>query len=394
MAGRTDKKSKIALTGGAAATEALRQINPDVMPVYPITPQTPIIASFAKMQAKKLVDTEIITVESEHSVMSACIGSEAAGARTVTATSSQGLALMNEMLYIASGNQLPILMLISARALSAPLNIHGDHSDVMGSRDAGWMQIFCENVQEVYDNTIIGLKTAENSKVPVMVIMDGFITSHSVENLEVLPDETVKKYVEEYNPKNRLLDVENPVTFGILALQNSYFEFKIKQEKRMQGAFEHYKNAADEYAKISQRQHDAIEKYFVDDAEYILIIAGSAAGTAKEAVDKMRKDGKKVGLLKIKLFRPFPYREIKEALENVKAVATCDRAMSFGAYPPIYSDIVNSLCQISNTDRQIQPYVYGLGGRDIFQSDVKKVFDDLINENISSEIKFIGTNNI
>jgi len=387
---RTDKKNGIALTGGVAAAEALRQINPDVMPVYPITPQTPIIAAFAKMQAKRLVDTEIITVESEHSAMSACIGSEAAGARTVTASSSQGLALMNEMLYIASGMQLPILMLVSARALSAPLNIHGDHSDVMGVRDTGWVQIFCENGQEVYDNTIIGLKTAEASKMPVMVIMDGFITSHSVENLETLPDEKVKKYVGEYAPKNSLLDIDNPVTYGVLALQNSYFEFKIEQEKRMQSALANYRTAAEDFAKISGRSYGSMEKYFTDDAEQILVVAGSAAGTAKVVVDKMRKEGKKAGLLKIKLFRPFPHQEIKEALKNTKCVAVFDRAMSFGTYPPIYSDIVVSLKDTKNQELKIASYIYGLGGKDIFQSDIEKVFNDLIENNISSEIKYIG----
>ena len=392
-----NNKKRKALTGGAAAAEALRQINPDVMPVYPITPQTPIIAAFAKMQAKRLVDTEIITVESEHSAMSACIGSEAAGARTVTATSSQGLALMNEMLYIASGMQLPILMLVSARALSAPLNIHGDHSDVMGARDTGWVQIFCENGQEVYDNTIIGLKTAEASKVPVMVIMDGFITSHSVENLETLPDETVKKYAGEYTPENSLLDIDNPVTYGVLALQNSYFEFKVDQEKRMQSALANYKTAVDEYAKISGRSYDTVEKYFTDDAEQIFVVAGSAAGTAKDVVDKMRKEGKKVGLLKIKLFRPFPRAEIKEVLKNAKAIAVLDRAMSGGTYPPIYSDMATSLYDATGClptgqagGLQVAGYIYGLGGKDIFQKDIESVFNDLISGNISSEIKYIG----
>lgn len=384
---KVNKKNGIALTGGAAAAKALQQINPDVMSVYPITPQTPIIAAFAKMQAKRLVDTEIITVESEHSAMSACIGSEAAGVRTVTASSSQGLALMNEMLYIASGMELPILMLVSARALSAPLNIHGDHSDVMGVRDTGWAQIFCENAQEVYDNTIIGLKMAENSKVPIMVIMDGFITSHSVENLETLKDETVKKYVGEYKSENSLLDIDNPVTHGTLALPNYYFEFKIDQEKRMQSVLEYYKSAAEDFAKISGRSYDVLEKYFSDDAEQVLVVAGSAAGTTKEVVDKMRKEGKKVGLLKIKLFRPFPHEEIRDALKEAKSVAVLDRAMSFGTFPPIYSDIIVSL---KNTKNQIQSYIYGLGGRNIFQKDIENVFTDLVENNVSSEIKYIG----
>jgi pyruvate ferredoxin oxidoreductase alpha subunit len=372
-----NSKKNLAMTGGAASAEALRQINPDVMPIYPITPQTPIIFNFAKIQAKGLVDTEIITVESEHSAMSACIGSSAAGARTVTATSSQGMALMNEMLYIASGMNLPILMLVSARALSAPLNIHGDHSDVMGARDTGWAQIFCENVQEVYDNTIFGMKLAEKTNVPVMVIMDGFITSHSIENLEILADETVKKIVGEYHPEDYLLNVSKPLTLGPVAMPNSYFEFKISQAESMQNIFSEYKNIAFEFEKISGRFHDFFESYRTEDAESVIVVAGSTAGTAKEAVDKLRGLGKKVGILKIKLFRPFPHEEIGYILSHAKNVAVLDRAMSIGTFPPIYSEIINSLNQAKSYKLKVTSYIYGLGGRDIFQKDIEKVFENL-----------------
>jgi pyruvate ferredoxin oxidoreductase alpha subunit len=380
---------RVALTGGAAAAEALRQINPDVIPVYPITPQTPIIETFAKFQAEKLVDTEIIPVESEHSMMSACVGASAAGARTITASSSQGIALMNEILPIASGMRLPILMVVSSRALSAPINIHCDHSDVMSVRDTGWIQIFSENVQEVYDNILIGLKLAETVKLPVMVAMDGFITSHSVENLEILPDTVVKKFIGEYEPKQSLLDFDNPVTYGPVGLPDSYFEFKIDQNEAMKKVFSEYLKITKELKEISGRDYGMFYDYLCRDAENILVIAGSAAGTARVAADKLRDEGKKVGVLKIKLFRPFPHEEIAEVLKNAKNIAVLDRSMSFGSYPPVYSETVNSLNVVSS-QWSVVSYVYGLGGRDIFQEDIEKVFEDLNSGRITNRINYIG----
>jgi pyruvate ferredoxin oxidoreductase alpha subunit len=382
-------KKRVALTGGAAAAEVLRQIDPDVMAVYPITPQTPIIETFAKFKADGKVATEIIQAESEHSAMSATIGASAAGARAVTATSSQGLALMHEMLYIASGMRLPVLMYVSARSLSAPLNIHGEHGDVMGSRDAGWVQIFCENAQEVYDNGIIGLKLTEKVKLPVMVIMDGFHTSHTVENLETADDEKIKEFIGVYKPAESLLDFENPNTFGFLALQDSYFDFKGEQQKAMDEVRKEYLKICSEFKEKFGRGYDIFENYKLDDAQRAIVIAGSTAGTAKEAVDKLRNEGKKVGLLKIKLFRPFPFSQIAEALKNVKKIAVLDRAISLGAYPPIYSDIINSSYKIQNTKYQIQSYIYGLGGRDTFQKNIEKVFEELEGEGLSKEIRYI-----
>ncbi len=380
-----------ALTGGGAAAEALRQINPDVMAAYPITPQTPIIETFAKIQAERLVDTEIVPVESEHSAMSTCIGSSAAGARTVTATSSQGLALMNEVIYVASGTRLPILMLISARALSAPINIHCDHSDVMGARDSGWIQIFSENVQEVYDNTIIGLKLAEKSELPAMVIMDGFITSHSVENLETIPDEGVKKFVGEYKPEKYLLDIDNPSVFGPVGLPDSYMDFKVDQEEAMQKVFDNFDDVSDEFKKLSGRDYDVVEGYKTDGAEHIVVVAGSTAGTAKDVVDKLRDGGKKVGLLKIKLFRPFPHEKIGNILSKARNIAVMDRALSFGTNAPLYSEIINS-CKFSSVSHYVSSYVYGLGGRDIFAKDIEKVFEDLISGETSKGVRYIGIN--
>ena len=381
-------KTRVALTGGAASAEALRQINPMVMPVYPITPQTPIIETFAKICANGKADTEIITVESEHSAISAAVGSQAAGVRSVTATSSQGLALMNEILYIASGMRLPIVMLISARALSAPLSIHGDHSDVMGARDTGWIQLFSDSVQEVYDNTIIGTKLAEKSEVPIMVVMDGFITSHNVENLELLEDDAVRNFVGEYRNENALLDVDNPVTYGPVSLANSHFDFKLDQEKAMQKVEENCREAMREFAEISGRSYEAIEKYQADDAENIIVAMGSVAGSIKDVVDEMRERGEKVGLLKIKLFRPFPYETVVEALSKAKNIAVMDRALSFGAKPALYSDVVNAVFQ-AGLDVKIGSYVYGLGGRDIFRKDIEGIFEELLNGKFSKEIKYI-----
>ena len=377
---------KKAMTGGAAAAEALRQIDPDVMAVYPITPQTPIIEIYSKMKADGLVDTEVIQVESEHSAISASVGAAAAGGRAVTATSSQGLALMHEVLYIASGMRLPILMLVSARALSAPINIHGDHSDVMGSRDSGWIQLLAETVQEVYDLTFIGLKLAEKVKLPVMVIMDGFNTSHSVENLEIIDDKAVKKFVGNYKPKNSLLDIKNPMTFGPLALQNSYFEFKIDQAEAMEKVVQELSPIVNDFQALSGRKYSFFEKYKLRDAEKVLIMMGSAAGTAKEAVDNLREEGEKVGLLKLNLFRPFPEKEIARILKGIKKIAVLDRAMSIGTKPPLFMEIKNSLVENSGTD--LFSYVYGLGGRDIFQKDFEKVFKDM-NKKSSGKISYI-----
>ncbi|MFZ2226455.1 MAG: pyruvate ferredoxin oxidoreductase [Candidatus Moraniibacteriota bacterium] len=374
----SDNKNKLALTGGYAAAYALKQIDPDVMPIYPITPQTPIIETYAKFVADGEVETEMIEVESEHSAMSAAIGASAAGARTATATSSQGLAYMHEMLYIASGMRLPILMVVAARALSAPLSIHGDHSDVMGSRDSGWVQIFCENPQEVYDKTIIGMKLAERVGLPVMIIMDGFNTSHSVENLEILDAKIVKKFVGEYQPEHSLLDIENPVTYGPVALQESYFEFKIDQEEAMGKVAQEYLKIAKEFEKISGRKYELFEEYQTKDAEKVLVLIGSVAGTAKDAIDVLRKKGQKVGLLKIELFRPFPFAEIVSVLKNAKEIIVMDRAQSIGSHPPLFSEVVVSLQSSSNV--KISSIVYGLGGRDVFKKQIEQILEGRFKE--------------
>lgn len=387
----------IALTGNEAVAEAMRQINPDVVAAYPITPQTELMHRFTEFVADGLVDTEMILVESEHSALSATIGASAAGARAMTATSSQGLALMWEILYIAAGLRLPIVMPVINRALSAPINIHGDHSDTMGARDSGWIQIFSENAQEAYDNTIISIKIAEHPDIllPVMVTMDGFIISHTMERVEILDDDVVKGFIDEYNPRYKLLDVKNPVTIGPLDLQDYYFEHKRAQAEAMENAYWLIKEIDEEYYKISGRKYGYVEPYKIDNAEIVLISLGSTAGTIKDVVDSLRLKGLKVGGLKIRVYRPFPREEIKEFLSNAVAVGVMDRSIAFGSVcGPVCLDVKATLQGSNLSSLPVVNYIYGLGGRDISPKDIEKIFYELEKIKISGELpstpRYIG----
>ncbi len=388
-----NKKIKYrALSGGEAAAMAMRQINPEVVAVYPITPQTPIVEKFAEFVANGKVDTEMIHAESEHSAMSAAVGAAAAGVRAMTATSSQGLALMSEIVYVASGMRLPIVMHISARALSAPINIHCDHSDAMMVRDAGWIMLFSENAQEAYDNTFIALKAAEtkNVETPAMVIQDGFITSHAVENVVLLDDEAVKNFIGKLNPTYSLLDAKKPVTYGALDLFDYYFEHKRQQIEGLESSREAIKKIDSEYARISGRKYDFIEEYQTKDAEFIIVVMGSTAGTAKVGADNLRKIGIKAGILKIRLFRPFPEKEIATALKGAKGVAVLDRSISYGTFGPLFIEVRSALFNLSKKPK-MQNYIYGLGGRDIDENEIRNVFDDLMNGKIREDkIRYIG----
>ncbi|MCX7941875.1 MAG: pyruvate ferredoxin oxidoreductase [Dictyoglomaceae bacterium] len=370
---------KIAIEGNEAAALAFKQVNPDVVAAYPITPSTEVVQRFSEYVANGEVDTEFVPVESEHSAMSACIGASASGARVMTSTAAQGLALMWEMLYIASSMRLPIVMTVANRALSAPINIHGDHSDAMGARDSGWIQIFSENVQEIYDNIFQAVRIAEDPQVrlPVMVNFDGFITSHSEEMLEVLDDELVRKFIGEYKPKYSLLDVDHPFTMGPLALFDSYFEFKVAQAYAIENSLPVIKKVGREFGDLTGRYYDVIEKYHADDAEYIIVAMSSTCGTIREVVDELRGKGEKVGLLKIRVFRPFPLEEISNVLKNAKVVGIMDRSMIPGSFAgPLYHEIVSGMYHLDK--RPIfQSYVYGLGGRDITTEHIKKVFEEL-----------------
>ncbi len=375
----TASKLSTALTGNSAVAYAMKQINPDVCAAYPITPSTQIMEEFSNYVADGKVETELIAVESEHSAMSACVGAAGAGARVMTATSSQGLALMWEMLYIASGLRLPIVMAVVNRALSAPINIHCDHSDSMGARDSGWIQLYSETVQEAYDNLIQAIRIGEHRDVllPVMVCLDGFITSHAIENITLLPDEEVKDFIGEYTPHYSLLDTDNPITLGAMTLQDVYMEFKHQQSDAIARAKDVVVEVGKEFEKLSGRGYGLMECYRLDDAEACVVVLSSSAGTTKVAVDELRKEGKKVGLLKPRLFRPFPYREIADALKHIKAVAVLDRADSMSGFGgPLFTEIRSALYELENRPKVISR-IYGLGGRDYKVEHAVRVFKEL-----------------
>ena len=367
----------IAITGNGAIAEAMRQINPDVVPAFPITPSTQIIEDFAKSVADGLVDTELITVESEHSAMSACIGASVAGGRVMTATSSNGLALMWEMLYIAASMRQPVLMTLVNRALSAPINIHTDHGDSMGARDAGWIQVYAENNQEAYDNMVMAPVIAENMDVrlPLMVCQDGFIISHSIETMEIEEDSKVREFIGEYKGLNTLLDTNNPVSWGALDLQDYYIEHRRAQQQAMMKAKSVVEAVSERFGREFGRKYELFESYRLDDAERVVVAINSVAGELKEVIDELRDEDEKVGLLKIRLFRPFPYEEIAEALSNAKIITVLDRSTSMGAYGPLFTEICSTLY-----NAQPRPMLYnrtfGLGGRELLLEDIRKLFEE------------------
>lgn len=367
------------LSGNEAVAIALRQINPDVFPAFPITPSTEIPQYFAQYVADGLVDTEFIPVESEHSSMSAAIGASAAGARSLTATSSCGMALMWEELYVAASNRLPLVLALVNRALSGPININCDHSDSMGARDSGWIQIYAENNQEAYDNMVQAYRISEHKdvKLPVMICQDGFITSHAVENIELLEDELVKGFVGQYEPDTYLLNAQCPMAVGPYSVTDYYFEAKRNQAEAMKHAKEVILSVGKEFGELSGRSYGFFEEYRLEDAEAAVVIIGSAAGTTKDAIDKLRSEGKKVGLLKIRVFRPFPAEEIAEALSHVKAVAVMDRADSFGNQGgPLGAEVMSAMYRGKLNAHAIN-IVYGLGGRDVRVEDMEAVYNEL-----------------
>ena len=368
----------VAVTGNEAVANALRQANPDVCAAYPITPATDIMQRFSAYVADGLVKTELILVESEHSAMSACVGASAAGGRVITATSSQGLALMWEILFIAAGDRLPIVMPLVNRALSAPINIHADHSDGMGARDTGWVQLWSENAQEAYDNTLQAFRIAEHMdiRLPVMVCLDGFIISHCIERLKYLEDDEARRFVGEYTPLHPLLDVEHPVSYGPLILSDLYMEYKRVQHEVMTKVSDVVLDVAAEFERISGRKYGLFEPYRLDDAEIALVILNSAAGTAKDTVDEFRARGIKAGLLKPRLFRPFPYQGVADALKTAKAVCVMDRADSFGGFGPMYMEIASALMMNGGKPALINK-IYGLGGRDFLPEHAEHVLSEL-----------------
>lgn len=367
------------MSGNEATAHAIRQINPDVMPAFPITPSTEIPQYVSSMIANGEIDTEFIPVESEHSAMSAAIGASAAGARTLTATSSAGLALMWEVVYVAASSRLPLVMAVVNRGLTGPLNINAEHSDSMGARDSGWIQIYAENNQEAYDNMLQAFRIAEHEQVhlPVMICQDGFITSHAVENINLLEDLPVKQFVGEYQPRHFLLKEGEPMAVGPYAVSGYCMEAKKAQAEAMVRAKQVILDVAKEFEAISGRSYGFFEEYQMEDAEYAIVAIGSVCGTTKDAIDRLRQQGVKAGLIKVRVFRPFPGEELAEALRNVKAVAIMDRCESYSAQGgPLGAELTAAMYRARLSAKTVN-IVYGLSGRDVRVEDLEQVYADL-----------------
>lgn len=384
------------LSGNEAVATAMKQINPDVVAAFPITPSTEIPQYFSTFVANGSVDTEFVAVESEHSAMSACIGAQAAGARAMTATSANGLSLMWEMIYIASSLRLPIVLNLVNRAVSGPLNIHNDHSDAMGVRDAGWVMLFSENNQEAYDNTLMANRIAENKDVqlPIMVCQDGFITSHSIENIELEEDSEVKKFVGEYHPEHYLLNKQEPIAVGPLDLQAYLFEHKAQQAEALKNAKKVILDVSKEFEAWTGRHYGLFEEYKLDDAEIAIVCMNSTAGTTKYVVDNLRAKGIKAGLLKIRVYRPFPGEEVAKALSHLKAIAVLDKSDSLNAIGGALFEDVSSSMYVNNSHVPMCNYVYGIGGRDTTANDIESVYTDLIeiakNGKVENPYRYLG----
>ena len=384
------------LSGNEAVATAMKQINPDVVAAFPITPSPEIPQYFSTFVANGSVDTEFVAVESEHSAMSACIGAEAAGSRAMTATSANGLSLMWEMIYIASSLRLPIVMNLVNRAVSGPLNIHNDHSDAMGVRDAGWIMLFSENNQEAYDNNLMAHKIAENKDVqlPIMICQDGFITSHSIENIELENDEEVKKFVGEYHPEHYLLNKKEPMAIGPDATKTGSLDDKAQQGYAMKAAKQVILDVSKEFEKWTGRHYDLFEEYKLDDAEIAVVCMNSTAGTTKAVVDKLREQGIKAGLLKIRVYRPFPGEEVAKTLSHLKAVAVLDKSDSLNAIGgALFEDVVSSM-YVAKQNVPVVNYVYGIGGRDTTEKEINSVYTDLAeiakNGKVEDPYRYLG----
>lgn len=357
--------------------EAMRQINPDVVAAYPITPATEVVQLFSKFVHDGLVDTQFVPAESEHSAISACVGASSAGARVMTSTASQGIALMHEILFIAAGLRLPIVICLVNRSLSSPINIHCDHSDSLASRDSGWIQIFTENTQEAYDSTIIAVKVAEAASLPAMATTDGFIISHGMERVELVDDKAVPKFLGERKPHHSLLDVDNPKTFGALDLQDYFFEHKRSEIDAMDHVLPIIERVQKEFGELSGRHYPIVDEYRMDDAEVAILCMGSTGGTGKVAVERLREQGKKVGLIRCRVYRPFPKQAMIRALTRAQVIGVLDRSdtmSTLGGH--LYNDARGILYDADHRPR-LKNYVYGLGGRDISIEEIEAIYDEL-----------------
>ncbi len=402
------KQETVAMNGDEAIAFAVKQCDVDVVAAYPITPQTIIVEKFSEYVANGEVQTQYVCTESEHSAMTACLAAAATGARTFTASASAGLALMHEMLFVTSGSRVPVVMAVANRALSAPLNIHGDHSDSMAERDSGWIHIYVENAQEAYDSIIQAFKIAEDLDVslPIIIGLDGFTISHTLERVDVLSEEAVRSYVgirqyplvltHEGKMVPFKLDPANPMTMGPNALQNYYFEFKRQQEEGMKNALKKIQEVNSEYAAISGRSYGngLIDAYKLDDAEVAIVVIGSTAGTLKVIVDELRQEGVKAGVLRLRSFRPFPAEDLKNALKNIKAVAVMDKSMSPGGLgAAVFNEVRNALYDLKQRPLMVN-YIFGLGGRDSSPRDLRKIYEDLLRAaktgQIDKQVNYLG----
>ncbi len=380
----------IAKTGNEALAYAMKQINPDVVAAYPITPSTEIVQIFASYVSDGIVDSEFVAVESEHSAMAACIGAAAAGCRTMTATASQGLALMHEMLFIAGGLRLPIVMAVASRSLSSPLNIHGDHSDSLASRDSGWLQFFCESVQEGYDTLIQCVKIAERTSLPAMCCVDGFILSHCMERMETLEDKAVRDWLGRWQPNWDLLNIRKPILVGPATMQDYYFEFKRSQIEGMNKALPVIEEVQRAFQTRFGRGYGVIEEYRTDDAEAVVLLMGSACGTMRDAVDAMRNEGRKVGMVKLRVFRPLPHRLLKEKLARYRTVAVLDRADSVNSFGgPLYTETRAALYELDRRPAVLS-YVYGLGGKEFSLVDAATALEGALAGTKDELVTYIG----
>jgi len=402
------KQKMTAMNGDEAVAFAVKQSDVDVVAAYPITPQTIIVEKFSDYVANGETQTEFVCTESEHSALAASLSASVTGARTFTATASAGLALMHEMLFVTSGCRAPVVMAIANRALSAPLNIHGDHSDSMAQRDSGWIQLYAENAQEAYDSIIQAFKIAEDLNVllPVMVGLDGFTLSHTLENVKTLTDDDARQFVGARQLLNVLthegkaapfrLDPENPMTIGPIALQNYYFEFKRQQEEAMKNALAVIQKVNSEYAAVSGRSYGngLVDAYCLEDAEIAVVCLGSTAGTMKTVVDGLRQEGVKAGLLRLRTFRPLPVEELRRTIGNVKAVAVMDKSMSFGGNGGAVFHEVRHVLYDVEPHPYVVNYIYGLGGRDASPKELRGIYESLQRilqtQRVENPIQYLG----
>ncbi|PAF47971.1 2-ketoisovalerate ferredoxin oxidoreductase [Helicobacter sp. 12S02232-10] len=366
--------------GNMAASHALRQAQIDVVAAYPITPSTPIVQNYGSFVSNGYVDGEFVMVESEHAAMSACVGAAAAGGRVATATSSQGFALMVEVLYQASGMRLPIVLNLVNRALASPLNIHGDHSDMYLGRDAGWINLCTCNPQEAYDFNLMAFRIAEDMEVriPTIVNQDGFLSSHTAQNVRPLSDEVAYKFIGDYQSKNSLLDFNKPATYGAQAEEDWHFEHKAQLHSALMHSSRVIEKVFGEFAKLTGRKYNLIETYDIEDAEVAVFALGTTVESARVAAKNARKRGIKAGVATIRSFRPFPYAELGNALKNLKAIAIMDKSLPAGAMGALFNEVGTSLYQVKDSKHPIlSNYIYGLGERDLTQVDLENIFKEL-----------------